>query len=164
MDITELEELQKKYYDMFTELKEARPAITSETAYNVMANNIFEQYRIEAELLRLRLEIKSEKEKYEILYRQSRLIPARRRRFFRSKPNEAAFLLECELEREIQREFDERERELFGTEDDDTEEFFDDIQEEDREPVMAYSEGEYYEEVQDQLEEPNGLLIEGKTE
>lgn len=164
MDIKELDELQKKYYYMFNDLKEAKPAL-SENAYNYMASQIFSQYKIEAELLRLSLAIGSEKERYGLLYQQGRLIPCRHRkwyRFWKSEPNTAAFLLENELEREIQREFDEREKDLFGDLEDEEQaeeefEFGEDA------PVMDYSEGEYPEE-QERLEEPTDLLIEGKTE
>lgn len=162
MDIPELDELQKKYYYMFNDLKDAKPAL-SENAYNYMGGQIFAQYKTEAELLRLRLTIDSEKKKYGLLYQQSRLIPRMQGHFFWKKPNTAALLLENELEREIQREFDERAKELWGDEDEETpeEEYYEGSQEEEV-PITDYAEGEYYEEEQERLEEPTDLLIEGK--
>jgi len=163
MENKELEDLQTKYYEFFTELKKAKPAL-SENAYNYMANQIFSQYKVEAELLSLRLALESEKEKYGLLYQQGRLIPRRRRKWiFWSKPNTAALLLENELEREIQREFDERANDLWGNDEELLEEdYFEGGLGEDV-PTMDYSEGEYSEE-QERLNEPTDLLIEVKTE
>lgn len=63
MDIKELDELKTKYCELFTKLKKAKPAL-SEKEYNYMANQIFTQYKNEAELLLLRSELESEKKKY----------------------------------------------------------------------------------------------------
>ncbi len=111
--IEELKELNEKFYHLYSDLSLAKDYIDDEKDYKYARSKIAEQYRIEYELLAARCDLKTEKEAYALNYKSALLIPRERRRWiFWKKKNYPAELLEGELDTEISKEFNEREKAL----------------------------------------------------
>lgn len=111
--IEELKELNEKFYHLYSDLMEASEFFADQKEYEFAAKKIAEQYRIEYELLAARCGLETEKEAYALDYKRALLIPRERRRWiFWKKKNYPAELLEGELDTEISKEFNEREKAL----------------------------------------------------
>lgn len=109
--IKELGELNEKFYELYGRLHENGELLTPKQAA-LMADNLLAQYKAEYELLALKTGIEEAKELYTIKQRRGTLIPHRWRFLFWRKENYAAQTIDKEIQAEITRYFNERERAL----------------------------------------------------
>lgn len=109
--IKELGELNEKFYELYGRLYENGELLTPKQAA-LMADNLLAQYKAEYELLALKTGIEEAKELYSVRQRRGALIPHRWRFLFWRKENYAAQTIDKEIQAEITRYFNERERAL----------------------------------------------------
>lgn len=109
--IKELGELNEKFYELYGRLYENGELLTPKQAA-LMADNLLAQYKAEYELLALKTGIEEAKELYTVKQRRGTLIPHRWRFLFWRKENYAAQVIDREIQTEITRYFNERERAL----------------------------------------------------
>lgn len=109
--IKELGELNEKFYELYGRLYENGELLTAKQAA-LMADNLLAQYKAEYELLTLKTGIEEAKELYTVKQRRGALIPHRWRFLFWGKANQAALTIEREIQAEIVRYFNEREKAL----------------------------------------------------
>lgn len=109
--IKELGELNEKFYELYGRLYENGELLTPKQAA-LMADNLLAQYKAEYELLALKTGIEEAKELYTIKQRRGTLIPHRWRFLFWRKENYAAQVIDREIQTEITRYFNEREKAL----------------------------------------------------
>ncbi len=109
--IKELGELNEKFYELYGRLYENGELLTPKQAA-LMADNLLAQYKAEYELLALKTGIEEAKELYTVKQRRGTLIPHRWRFLFWRKENYAAQVIYREIQTEITRYFNERERAL----------------------------------------------------
>lgn len=113
--IQELEEFQKKFFKLFDELEEARPSLTG-AAYDRMAADILEQYKLEYDLINLRCSIPAKQERDKLQAQEARIVPQRwerKRRFLlffkrtKAEQNYMADLVDEEADEDSERFFGE---------------------------------------------------------
>lgn len=113
--IQELEEFQKKFFKLFDELEEARPSLTG-AAYERMAADILEQYKLEYDLINLRCSIPAKQERDKLQAQEARIVPQRwerKRRFLlffkrtKAEQNYMADLVDEEADEDSERFFGE---------------------------------------------------------
>lgn len=109
--IKELGELNEKFYKLYGRLYENGELLTPKQAA-LMADNLLAQYNAEYELLTLKTGIDEMKELYAVKQRRGALIPHRWRFLFWRKENYAAQVIDREIQTEIARYFNEREKAL----------------------------------------------------
>lgn len=109
--IKELGELNEKFYELYGRLYENGELLTPKQAA-LMADNLLAQYKAEYELLALKTGIEEAKELYTVKQRRGMLIPHRWRFLFWRKENYAAQVIDREIQAEITRYFNEREKAL----------------------------------------------------
>ena len=109
--IKELGELNEKFYELYGRLYENGELLTPKQAA-LMADNLLAQYKAEYELLALNTGIEEAKELYTVRQRRGTLIPHRWRFLFWRKENYAAQVIDREIQTEIARYFNEREKAL----------------------------------------------------
>ncbi len=109
--IKELGELNEKFYELYGRLYENGELLTPKQAA-LMADNLLAQYKAEYELLAFKTGIEEAKELYTVKQRRGTLIPHRWRFLFWRKENYAAQVIDREIQTEITRYFNERERAL----------------------------------------------------
>lgn len=112
--IQELEEFQKKFFKLFDELEEARPSLTG-AAYERMAADILEQYKLEYDLINLRCSIPAKQERDKLQAQEARIVPQRwerKRRFLlffkrtKAEQNYMADLVDEEADEDSERFFE----------------------------------------------------------
>ena len=109
--IKELGELNEKFYELYGRLYENGELLTPKQAA-LMADNLLAQYKAEYELLALKTGIEEAKELYSVRQRRGALIPHRWRFLFWRKENYAAQTIDKEIQVEITRYFNAREKAL----------------------------------------------------
>ncbi len=109
--IKELGELNEKFYELYGRLYENGELLTPKQAA-LMADNLLAQYKAEYELLALKTGIEEAKELYTVKQRRGTLIPHRWRFLFWRKENYAGQVIDREIQAEITRYFNEREKAL----------------------------------------------------
>lgn len=109
--IKELGELNEKFYELYGRLYENGELLTPKQAA-LIADNLLAQYKAEYELLALKTGIEEVKELYTVKQRRGTLIPHRWRFLFWRKENYAAQVIDREIQAEITRYFNEREKAL----------------------------------------------------
>lgn len=109
--IKELGELNEKFYELYGRLYENGELLTPKQAA-LMADNLLAQYKAEYELLTLKTGIDEMKELYAVKQRRGALIPHRWRFLFWRKKNYAADVIDREIQAEISRYFNAREKAL----------------------------------------------------
>lgn len=109
--IKELGELNEKFYELYGRLYENGELLTPKQAA-LMADKLLAQYKAEYELLALKTGIEEAKELYTVRQRRGTLIPYRWRFLFWRKENYAAQVIDREIQTEIARYFNEREKAL----------------------------------------------------
>lgn len=109
--IKELGELNEKFYELYGRLYENGELLTPKQAA-LMADNLLAQYKAEYELLTLKTGIEEAKELYAVKQRRGALIPHRWRFLFWRKKNYAADVIDREIQAEISRYFNAREKAL----------------------------------------------------
>ena len=110
--IKELGELNEKFYELYGRLYENGELLTVKQS-EYMAEKLLAQYKAEYERLQLKADIGEMKELYETKQRRGELIPRRWRWFlFWRRTNKAANTIDREIQAEITRYFNEREKAL----------------------------------------------------
>lgn len=116
--IKEIKQLNDTFYQIFDDLKEAKPCFTGfDEAYISFAKKILEQYELEYKLLDLKCRVETEREIAKLEARYDRLVPQRwRQRFLlffkRRKQNYAATLIDIEANQKAAEFFSECEQKL----------------------------------------------------
>ncbi len=113
--IQELRDLNDTFYQIFEELKEAKPALEGcDAAFISIAQKITEQYELEYKLLDLKHRVETEQEIAKLEARYDRLVPQRwRTRFLhRRKQNYVATLVDFEANEEAENFYAECEARL----------------------------------------------------
>lgn len=100
----ELKKLNAKFYELFGELFENREIIPNKGTYEYMAAKLFEQYKTEYEVLKVKTETEEKPALYNAKLRRSQLVP--RRRFFLFR-NRAQKLIDEEVTTELEKLFRE---------------------------------------------------------
>lgn len=107
--IEELKKLNEKFYELFGRLHENHQLLNSVKAYEFLGAKIFEQYKAEYELLRIRFESEEKPELYREQVKRNILVPRNRFIFFR---NRARKLIYREVMLQLDKYFREREEVL----------------------------------------------------
>ena len=100
----ELKKLNAKFYELFGELFESREIIPNKAIYEYLTAKLFEQYKAEYEVLKVKTETEEKPALYNAKLRHSQLVPRRRFLFFR---NRAQKLIDEEVTTELEKLFRE---------------------------------------------------------
>lgn len=100
----ELKKLNAKFYELFGELFESREIIPNKAIYEYLTAKLFEQYKAEYEVLKVKTETEEKPALYNAKLRHSQLVP--RRRFFLFR-NRAQKLIDEEVTTELEQLFRE---------------------------------------------------------
>lgn len=104
-------DLADKYFQRFDDLNEARPVLSGvDEAFRGFAQNIWNEYKTEYEILQAEERIKAARKIYKLNLASGKLIPRTWRnwkKFFRREQNYAKTLLDEEVEQDIDRFFEE---------------------------------------------------------
>lgn len=109
--IKELGELNEKFYELYGRLYENGELLTPKQQ-SLMGDNLLSQYKAEYELLAQKMGIDEERERFAVKKRRGAFIPRLWRVLFWKKENQAAQLIEREIQAEITRYFNMREKAL----------------------------------------------------
>ena len=107
--LDELKNLNDKFYKMFGELFRNRKLLDNAETYKYFGKKLFEQYKVEYEVLQTKFETIEKPALYEAQVRHDMLVPRKRFIFFR---NRAQKLIDDKVICELDKYFAEREEEL----------------------------------------------------
>lgn len=107
--LDELKNLNDKFYKMFGELFRNRKLLDNAETYKYFGKKLFEQYKVEYEVLQTKFETIEKPALYEAQVRHDILVPRKRFIFFR---NRAQKLIDDKVICELDKYFAEREKEL----------------------------------------------------
>lgn len=109
--IEELGALNEKFYELYGRLYENAELLTSKQS-ELMAEKLLTQYKAEYERLQLNADIVELEQLYTVKQRRAALIPRARRFLFWHRENRAAQVIDREIQTEITRFFNNREKAL----------------------------------------------------
>lgn len=109
--IEELGELNEKFYELYGRLYENAELLTSKQS-DLMADKLLTQYKAEYERLQLNADIVELEQLYTVKQRRAALIPRGWRFLFWHRENRAAQMIDREIQTEITRFFNDREKAL----------------------------------------------------
>lgn len=107
--LDELKKLNEKFYELFGRLYKNKTLLNNAKAYEYFGAKLFEQYKLDYELLRIKFEEIEKPELYRENVKHNGLVPRRRFIFFR---NRAQKLIDNEVIYELEKYFKQREDEL----------------------------------------------------
>lgn len=107
--LDELKKLNEKFYELFGRLYKNKTLLNNAKAYEYFGAKLFEQYKVDYELLRIKFEETEKPELYRENVKHNGLVPRRRFIFFR---NRAQKLIDNEVIYELEKYFKQREEEL----------------------------------------------------
>lgn len=107
--LDEFKRLNEKFYELFGRLNENKSLFNNVKAVEFFGNKIFEQYKTEYEILKVRFEEIEKPELYRERVKREILVPRRRFIFFR---NRARKLIDNEIVTEFNKYFNDREKAL----------------------------------------------------
>lgn len=102
--LSELKQLNIKFYELYGNLDKAREIIANNATYQYFAAKLFEQYKAEYEILKIKAETEEKPALYNAKLRHNQLVP--RRRFFLFR-NRAQKLIDEEVTTELEQLFRE---------------------------------------------------------
>ncbi len=113
--LKELKDFNENFFELYARLNQYKKFIASEEQFRFMADKIFEQYKTQYELFRLKHELDNQRNLYSARLKCSALIPARHRHWLLWKrDNRAAQLLSEEIRQEVEAFFAKEEEAIFS--------------------------------------------------